>query len=141
RRFAVRVGEGRMQSAMARRCALALAAAVVTALVVPHLSHAADAPATKPSNSSPHSNQWTRPGAGIGPSAKHKLQGRRSSSPRRTYQGTNPPNPCYYSIWYDPQDAPELDAASYAALYDCPSGTWTFPVSTRDSWASSELDA
>ena len=98
-------------------------------------------PATKPSNSSPHSNQWTRPGAGIGPSAKHKLQGRRSSSPLRTYQGTNPPNPCYYSIWYDPQDAPELDAASYAALYDCPSGTWTFPVSTRDSWASSELDA
>src|SRR5207237_5912022 len=129
-----------MQSATARRCALALVAAVVAALVVPHLSHAADAQATKPSNSSLHSSQWTRPGADIGPSAKRKLQGRTSSSPLRTYQGTNPPSPCYYSVWFDAQDAPELDAASYAALYDCPSGRSSFPVSTYDNWASSELD-
>jgi subtilisin family serine protease len=129
-----------MHSAVARRCAVALMTTVVATIAIPRLSHATNVPQTRPSNASPHASQWTRPGSDIGSAAKQTFQGRTSSSPLRRYESTNAPNPCYYSVWFDPQDAPELDAASYAALYDCPSGSWSFPVSTRDNWASSELD-
>jgi hypothetical protein len=51
------------------------------------------------------------------------------------YQGAD----CYHSIWGDPDDRIELDVAAYGASYDCLTGTWTFPVSTYDSWSDSQF--
>jgi subtilisin family serine protease len=134
-----------VKAQVARRCFLALVAALVAALMAPHLSGAATAPAAAPqasSTSSPHDAPWVQPKVDLRATKQAFERTNTSLSPsNRTFEGTNPPNPCYYSLWSDPaNDAPELDAVSYGAAYDCPTGTWTFPVSTRDSWASSELD-
>jgi subtilisin family serine protease len=67
-----------------------------------------------------------------------------SGAPQSQLHSSSSPAPgssCYYSDWGDPQgDAAQLDAAAYGALYDCPSGQWTFPVITYDTWQSSQLD-
>ncbi|HEV3351588.1 MAG TPA: S8 family serine peptidase [Acidimicrobiales bacterium] len=132
-----------MKASVARRCALALVAALVAALMAPHLAQATTAPAKAQPSPSPHDAMWSRRPFDMR-TAKRAFQGKSSSSSSsavRGYEGTNAPNPCYYSIWSDPaNDAPELDATSYGALYDCPTGKWTFTVSTRDSWGPSELD-
>ena len=52
-----------------------------------------------------------------------------------TYQATD----CYHSLWGDPDDSGQLDAASYGARYDCSTSTWSFVVSTYESWAQSAL--
>src|SRR5438876_383777 len=75
------------------------------------------------------------------PSAVKAALRRSGAAPRRSsYQSVNPPSPCYYSVWGDPHDAPELDAGSYAALFDCGSSSWSFPVTTYAGWPDSELD-
>jgi subtilisin family serine protease len=52
-----------------------------------------------------------------------------------TYQATD----CYHSLWSDPDDSGQLDAASYGARYDCSTNTWSFVVSTYESWPQSQL--
>jgi subtilisin family serine protease len=130
-----------MKARLARSSALVLALALVAALSVPHISHASAAPAIAQPTASPHDADWTRPRIDPGAFKAAVAHAPMTSSSSRGFETTSPPNPCYYSVWFDPaNDAPELDATSYGALYDCPSKTWTFPVNTRDTWASSELD-
>ncbi|TMK86099.1 MAG: hypothetical protein E6G57_12820, partial [Actinobacteria bacterium] len=135
-----------MKGGIAHRAALASVAALVASLFAPHVAHAATTPATTSNtataSASPHDATWTQPPVDMrAVTGAFKRSTSSSPSSTRTFEGTSAPNPCYYSIWSDPaNDAPELDAVSYGALYDCPSGTWTFPVTTRDNWASSELD-
>src|SRR5947209_11519801 len=112
---------------MARRGALVSMAVLVASVVVPQVAHkAAAAPAAgNPAapSASPHDAMWTQPRVDMRAAAAAVKRTASSSSPStRTYEGTNPPNPCYYSLWSDPlNDAPELDVASYGAIYDCPS--------------------
>jgi subtilisin family serine protease len=127
-----------MHAVLARRVVSVVAAAVAV-LQLPASASAAT------STTAPSHPQALSAAAGHLPAAFHEAARSqlrsRSSSGTRSYQGTSPPNPCYYSLWSDPQgDAPELDAGSYGAVFDCPSATWAFPVGTYDTWPSSELD-
>ncbi|MBV8559510.1 MAG: hypothetical protein JO050_01965, partial [Acidimicrobiia bacterium] len=141
-----------MKAGMARQSALASVAALVGSLVVPHVAAVATAAGGQPKAAAqtapqtptrPHDAAWSPASFDIR-KLRRTLQAApqsSSSSTTRGYQGTNPPNPCYYSIWDESDgDAPQLDAVSYGALYDCPSGTWTFVVNTQNSWATSALD-
>ncbi|MBV8386401.1 MAG: hypothetical protein JO155_06380, partial [Acidimicrobiia bacterium] len=139
-----------MRSVFARRSVVASIAVLVAALFAPNVPHAtaATAPTAAASQTpapSAHDAPWRAPNID-GTAAQRAFERASSAQPstgssNHQFQSANPPSPCYYSLWSDPQgDAPELDVVSYGALYDCSNGTWTFPVTTHDAWASSELD-
>ncbi|MBV9042725.1 MAG: S8 family serine peptidase [Acidimicrobiia bacterium] len=139
-----------MRSVFARRSVVASIAVLVAALFAPNVPHAtaATAPTAAASQTpapSAHDAPWRAPNID-GTAAQRAFERASSAQPstgssNHQFQSANPPSPCYYSLWSDPQgDAPELDVVSYGALYDCSNGMWTFPVTTHDAWASSELD-
>ncbi|MBV8304652.1 MAG: hypothetical protein JOZ04_10615, partial [Acidimicrobiia bacterium] len=138
-----------MKAGMARKSAFASVATLVASVFVPHAAGVATAAGGQPRAAAqtapqtptrPHDAAWSPASFDIR-KLRRTLQAAPQSTPssaKRGYEGTNPPNPCYYSIWDESDtDAPRLDAVSYGALYDCPSSTWTFVVNTQNSWASS----
>jgi len=129
-----------MHSSVGRRVALA----VITLLVTASVAGLSSSPAHAATHSAPPGGKsgtegWGRSSTRAA-SARKALTAAASGSGTRSFQSTNSPSPCYYSVWSDPQDASELDGTTYAAQYDCPSNTWKFSVATRDSWSSDKLD-
>jgi hypothetical protein len=44
---------------------------------------------------------------------------------------------CYHSFWVDSEgEVGHLDIASYGTVYDCSTGTWSFTMSTFETWPS-----
>ncbi|MBV8982582.1 MAG: hypothetical protein JO086_16915, partial [Acidimicrobiia bacterium] len=142
------------RAAAGRAAGIALLAAVAVAGALPAraASAAPYAGATRLSAASSGSPavqggrpSWSAPPAGDAGAAAAKLRAapHRTAPSNRTYEGANPPSPCYYSIWQEDssstRDASQIDGDVYAAMYDCPSATWSFPLQTYDSWPSSEL--
>ena len=87
----------------------------------------------------PSARQMVRPRQLSADELKFDL--RRASAPARTASLTGPAPACYGDSRQITPVGGTLDPSSFGAFYNCNQKTWTFEVSTADSWTASSFGA